>query len=301
MKMIKRFFLILFVAGMLCGCSDQDPKPDEGEVILYQVSENGMELKKSPYRIKSDRDDTVSIVGELLESYKMIDVRDFQIKERQLSLYFSSAYKNFTGIDEVLLRAAIVKTLCQVDGVEYVEFFVDEEPLSVDGETVGVMSRLSFLDSIGGAGYTQDKYVTLYFSDVSGAGMKEVTSKLTHDMTVPLARLLVEQLLEGPEELTDVNTSELRQTIPDGTTLNSLTIRDNVCYLDFSKEFDNVQAEVKSEIVIYSIVNTLCELSDVNKVQFMIDGEQQETYGDTKDFNVPFERNLDLVSGGSKG
>lgn len=131
--------------------------------------------------------------------------------------------------------------------------------------------------------------------------MKEVTSKLTHDMTVPLARLLVEQLLEGPEELTDVNTSELRQTIPDGTTLNSLTIRDNVCYLDFSKEFDNVQAEVKSEIVIYSIVNTLCELSDVNKVQFMIDGEQQETYGDTKDFNVPFERNLDLVSGGSKG
>lgn len=301
MKMIKRFFLILFVAGMLCGCSDQGPKPDEGEVILYQVSENGMELKKSPYRIKSDRDDTVSIVGELLESYKMIDVRDFQIKERQLSLYFSSAYKNFTGIDEVLLRAAIVKTLCQVDGVEYVEFFVDEEPLSADGETVGVMSRLSFLDSIGGAGYTQDKYVTLYFSDVSGAGMKEVTSKLTHDMTVPLARLLVEQLLEGPEELTDVNTSELRQTIPDGTTLNSLTIRDNVCYLDFSKEFDNVQAEVKSEIVIYSIVNTLCELSDVNKVQFMIDGEQQETYGDTKNFNVPFERNLDLVSGGSKG
>lgn len=301
MKMIKRFFLILFVVGMLCGCSDQGPKPDEGEVILYQVSENGMELKKSPYRIKSDRDDTVSIVGELLESYKMIDVRDFQIKERQLSLYFSSAYKNFTGIDEVLLRAAIVKTLCQVDGVEYVEFFVDEEPLSVDGETVGVMSRLSFLDSIGGAGYTQDKYVTLYFSDVSGAGMKEVTSKLTHDMTVPLARLLVEQLLEGPEELTDVNTSELRQTIPDGTTLNSLTIRDNVCYLDFSKEFDNVQAEVKSEIVIYSIVNTLCELSDVNKVQFMIDGEQQETYGDTKNFNVPFERNLDLVSGGSKG
>lgn len=301
MKTIKRFFLILFVAGMLCGCSDQGPKPDEGEVILYQVSENGMELKKSPYRIKSDRDDTVSIVGELLESYKMIDVRDFQIKERQLSLYFSSVYKNFTGIDEVLIRAAIVKTLCQVDGVEYVEFFVDEEPLSVDGETVGVMSRLSFLDSIGGAGYTQDKYVTLYFSDVSGAGMKEVTSKLTHDMTVPLARLLVEQLLEGPEELTDVNTSELRQTIPDGTTLNSLTIRDNVCYLDFSKEFDNVQAEVKSEIVIYSIVNTLCELSDVNKVQFMIDGEQQETYGDTKNFNVPFERNLDLVSGGSKG
>ncbi len=302
MKTLKSFFLILFVvAGILCGCSANEPKEEEGEVILYQVSENGSELKRSPYRIKADSEDTVGIVRELLESYKMIDVRDFQIKERQLSLYFSSAYKNFSGIDEVLLRAAVVKTLCQVDGVEYVEFFVDEEPLSVDGETVGVMSGLSFLDSIGGAGDTQDKYVTLYFSDVSGTGMKEVTSKLTHDMTVPLARLLVERLLEGPEELTDVNTSELRQTVPDGTTLNSLTIRDNVCYVDLSKEFDNVQAEVKSEIVIYSIVNTLCELSEVNKVQFMIDGEQQKMYGDTENFNVPFERNLDLVSGGSKG
>lgn len=289
------------MAGVLCGCSEHTAELDEGEILLYQVSENGMELKTSQYRINSDQDDTVGVVRELLESYKSIDVRDFQIKERQLSLYFSSAYQNFTGIDEVLLRAALVKTLCQVDGVEYVEFFVDKEPLSIDGEIVGVMSRLSFLDSIGGSGYTQDKYVTLYFSDVSGTGMKEVTSKLTHDMTVPLARLLVEQLLDGPEELTDVNTSELRQTVPEGTTLNSLTIRDNVCYVDFSKEFDNVQAEVKSEIVIYSIVNTLCELSDVNKVQFMIDGEQQEVYGDTKDFNVPFERNLDLVSGGSKG
>ena len=131
--------------------------------------------------------------------------------------------------------------------------------------------------------------------------MKEVNSKLTHDMTVPLARLLIQQLLDGPEELEDVNTSDLKQTIPDGTTLNSLTIRDNVCYVDFSREFQNIQTEVKSEIVIYSIVNTLCELSDVNKVQFTIDGEQKETYGDTKKFNIPFERNLDLVSGGSKG
>ena len=67
-----------------------------------------------------------------------------------------------------------------------------------------------------------------------------------------------------------------RSTVPGGTRLNSIMIRDNVCYVDFSKEFMNVQAEVNSEIVIYSIVNTLCELSDVNKVQFTIDGEQRE-------------------------
>lgn len=45
-----------------------------------------------------------------------------------------------------------------------------------------------------------------------------------------------------------------------------------------------MQADVSSGVVVYSIVNTLCELSDVNKVQFTIDGEQQEIYGDIKNF-----------------
>ena len=223
------------------------------------------------------------------------------MKEKQLTIYFLSSYYNLDKIDEVLLRASIVKTLCQLDGVEYVEFYVEEEPLTIDGENVGIMSKLSFLDSVGGEGYTQEKYVTLYFSSNEGREMREISTKLTHDMTVPLARLLVEQLLKGPDEISDANTSEVRDTIPSGTKLNSLTIRDHVCYVDFSREFMNVQADVKGAVVVYSIVNTLCELSDVSKVQFTIDGEQQETYGDVKDFAGSFERNLDMVRGASKG
>lgn len=305
MKDVKRKIAAVFVVTaaicMLNACERSGYEKVSGEYTLYQVAEDGTGLKQSAYDLKTAQDDSVEIVTELLENYKSVDIREFQIKEKQLSLYFSSAYYNVQGIDEVLLRAAIVKTLCQVDGIEYVEFFVENESLNIDGELVGVMSELSFMNSIGGDMEPQEKYVTLYFSDVSGSEMKEVTASLTYDMTVPLARLLVEQLLAGPEEIEDVNTSDVRPTVPDGTRLNSLTIRDNVCYLDLSKEFVNPQAEVKSEIVIYSIVNTLCELSDVNKVQFTIDGEQRQKYGDTKNFDAPFERNLDLVSGASKG
>ena len=304
MKIMRRWplFIVVAIAGIvLAGCDRDSYKHKKGAFILYQMADDGMGLKQSEYETVSDSDDTVEIVTELLSNYKMADVREFEIKERQLSIYFSSAYNNLRGIDEVLQRAAIVKTLCQVQGVEYVEFFVEDTSLTIDGEPVGVMSELSILDSIGGDGSTQNKYVTLCFSDVSGMEMKEVTVLLTYDMTVPLARLLIEQILAGPEAVAGVNTSDVRPTVPGGTRLNSIMIRDNVCYVDFSKEFMNVQAEVNSEIVIYSIVNTLCELSDVNKVQFTIDGEQREVYGDTKQFDQPFERNLDLVSGGSKG
>lgn len=302
MKYVGQWMLVcvLALAGTaLAGCDYEER--ENGAYVLYQVADDGTGLKKTPCNTVADRDDTVEAVSELLGNYKTVDIREFEIREKQLSIYFSAAYNNLANIDEVLLRAAIVKTMCQVKGVEYVEFFVENESLMIDGEPVGVMSDLSIMDSIGGDGYTQNKYVTLFFSDLSGKGMKEVTVSLTYDMTVPLARLLVEQLLEGPEKIEGVNTSDVRATVPDGTVLNSLSIRDNVCYVDFSKEFVNVQAEVSGEIVIYSIVNTLCELPDVNKVQFTVDGGQQESYGEMKKFDVPFERNLDLVSGGSKG
>ncbi|MCI9420489.1 MAG: GerMN domain-containing protein [Eubacterium sp.] len=294
-------FVFLLASCVLGGCGKDSYDHKKGEFRMYRIADDGMGLKSTKYHTMAESDDTVGVVADLLANYEAVDVREFEIKERQLFVYFSSAYYSIEGIDEVLWRAAIVKTLCQVDGIEYIEFFVEKDSLEIDGEPVGAMSELSFLDSIGGDGYTQDKYVTLFFADISGAGMKEVTARLTYDMTEPLATLLIEQLLAGPEKIEGVNTSDVRKTIPDGTVLNSLSIRDNICYVDFSKEFLNVQAQVKSEIVIYSIVNTLCELPDVNRVQFTIDGEQKQDYSDSKNFDAPFERNLDLVSGGSKG
>lgn len=302
MKKFRMFIISMFVLILCCGCQRNVAYQGKGNIILYQVAEDGSHLESAEYEMQGENKDNVVLIQELLDCFKKrADIRDFQLKEKQLTIYFLSSYYNQDKIDEVLLRASIVKTLCQLDGVEYVEFYVEEEPLTIDGENVGIMSKLSFLDSVGGEGYTQEKYVTLYFSSNEGTEMREISTKLTHDMTVPLARLLVEQLLKGPDEISDANTSEVRDTIPSGTKLNSLTIRDHVCYVDFSREFMNMQADVKGAVVVYSIVNTLCELSDVSKVQFTIDGEQQETYGDVKDFAGSFERNLDMVQGASKG
>lgn len=302
MKPIRFLSVLMIVLVLCCGCQRTVNPEQQGNITLYQMADDGSKLQSSKYEIQADQEDNVAVIQELLDCFKKcVAVDDFQLKEKQLTITFLSSYYNQDKIDEVLNRAAIVKTLCQLSSVEYVEFYVGDNPLMIDGETVGIMSKLSFLDSVGGEGYTQEKYVTLYFSSNDGTKMQEITTKLTHDMTVPLARLLIEQLLKGPNEISDANTSDVRDTIPAGTKLNSLTIRDHVCYVDFSKEFMNMQADVSSGVVVYSIVNTLCELSDVNKVQFTIDGEQQEIYGDIKNFTGSFERNLDMVQDASKG
>jgi germination protein M len=65
--------------------------------------------------------------------------------------------------------------------------------------------------------------------------------------------------------------------------------------VDFSEEFLEKRTNVSAEATIYSVVNTLVELSNINKVQFSINGEQVLLYNDTIDFGSAFERNLDLV------
>ena len=290
MKPIRFLSVLMIVLVLCCGCQRTVNPEQKGNITLYQMADDGSKLQSSKYEIQADQEDNVAVIQELLDCFKKcVAIDDFQLKEKQLTITFLSSYYNQDKIDEVLNRAAIVKTLCQLSSVEYVEFYVGDNPLMIDGETVGIMSKLSFLDSVGGEGYTQEKYVTLYFSSNDGTKMQEITTKLTHDMTVPLARLLIEQLLKGPNEISDANTSEVRD------------IRDHVCYVDFSKEFMNMQVDVRSGVVVYSIVNTLCELSDVSKVQFTIDGEQQEIYGDIKNFTGSFERNLDMVQDASKG
>ena len=92
-------------------------------------------------------------------------------------------------------------------------------------------------------------------------------------------KTLVELLIEKPKN------EKLESAIPEGTKVNSAKLQDNTIELDLSKEFvENQNGDIeKASLSIYSIVNTLTELNEVNSVKFLIDGEE----------NVKFS-NLDL-------
>ena len=96
---------------------------------------------------------------------------------------------------------------------------------------------------------------------------------------------LMELLIEGPQ-----NTS-LSKTIPDGTRVNKAELRGETLYLDLSKEFiENHQGgEEQESITIYSIVNTMTNLTEVNAVKILIDGEENMAFKDNKiKFDDPF-------------
>ena len=89
---------------------------------------------------------------------------------------------------------------------------------------------------------------------------------------------LINMLIAGPES------EKLESAIPEGTKVNSCTLKGNTVYLDLSKEFvDNAPSNITEEsMAIYSIVNTLTELNEVTGVKILINGEENKAFNDNK-------------------
>ena len=101
-------------------------------------------------------------------------------------------------------------------------------------------------------------------------------------------KYLIEQLIKGPES------EKLSCVIPEGTKVNSCTIKENTVYVDLSKEFiENAKEGIDEEsMIVYSIVNTLTELNEVSEVKILIEGEENKSFKDNKiSFKENFKRN----------
>lgn len=85
---------------------------------------------------------------------------------------------------------------------------------------------------------------------------------------------LINLLIEGPKN--DKN----KKIIPENTKLNKNYLEDDCIVLDFSAEFLNYSKEDENEKInmINSIVNTLTELTEVNKVKILIDGNENNEF-----------------------
>lgn len=87
---------------------------------------------------------------------------------------------------------------------------------------------------------------------------------------------LINMLIAGPQS------EKLESAIPEGTKVNSCTLKGNTLYVDLSKEFiDNAPSGLEEEsIIIYSIVNTLTELNEVSGIKILINGEENLQFKD---------------------
>ena len=140
---------------------------------------------------------------------------------------------------------------------------------------------------------SQRRTVHLYFSDRQMQFLLAEKRELLCDVDdLSFGQCVLSALIEGPK-------SRLVSTLPKGTKLKAFFITgDGMAVVDFNDAISrNHPGGVRSELfTIYAIVNSLTlNLSNVNRVQILIDGHMQETLAGHIDLSDPFKANILLI------
>lgn len=96
------------------------------------------------------------------------------------------------------------------------------------------------------------------------------------ELTKEPYQTLMNLLISGPKD------EKLERTIPEGTKINKIELKENILRIDLSKEFiENHTQGVESQArTIYSIVNTMTGLNEVDAVKIIIDGDENSSFKD---------------------
>jgi len=131
--------------------------------------------------------------------------------------------------------------------------------------------------------------VNLYFSD--SQAMYLVPEKRKIPQTPSLARQVVIELIKGPEN------PNLYPTIPKETQVNEVYIADDIVYIDLSEEiFKNHPGGSSAELMtVYSIVNTLTEITPIRGVQILVEGNEKKSLVGHIDISMPLIRDENWI------
>ena len=280
----KILFLSVILSGLLAGCSQKEmprPTPEEGKYLIYYL--NTATTKLVPREYEAEATDKEALVDELMEQFlhvpKELDCQAALIdkvayqgsrqEEQVLYLYFDVNYTGMKPEREILCRAALTRTLTQIPGVDYINIYCGDQPLmDRQGNPVGMLASTDFIMNTSNVNAYEKTELTLYFADETGNKLLEEKREVVHNINTSLEQLVVEQLIAGPGQ------EGRHPTLPSDCKILSLSVTDNVCYINFDSAFLNTSLPVSEYVPIYSIVDSLSEMTTVTKVQIMVNGSQ---------------------------
>ncbi len=288
---------------MFAGCKEQENEIESGYHIEYLNKEKNGIVKIAYEPTATDTEGLIAEFMVMLSSDPEdvsarktiptnVEILDYSLDGALLTIWFDQDYSSMDNVEEVLCRAAIVRTMTQLDGISCVTFYVNDEPLKdAQGKVLGIIYPENFVENPGEQiNAISETTLTLYFSNMDGDKLIKETRRVHYSSNISIEKLVMEQLLSGPE------TAGMRSAIPSGTKLVSASVVDGICYINLNSSFKNQDYSVKEHIVIYSIVNSLVEQSSINQVQISVDGDTSGAYRDNLLLSDMYERNLDYVT-----
>ena len=303
MKRVKKYVLtgmLLMLLAVLTGCGTREPETGKKISVYYvNTAETKVEVHdqylntKTPEEQLEETMTFLSTTPEKLEYKAPFDmgfqVLDYDVEDGKLVINVDKAYSELSVTTEVLVRAAVVRTLTQLSNVKYVTITVEGSQLYDNaGELVGWMNAEQFINNDGNEIKTYELVKgKLYFANADGDKLIAAYREKHYSTNTPLERFVVEELIAGPSGQIE----GLYPVINPETKIINILTKDGICYVNLDSSFLTVVNNVSTEVAVYSIVNSLVELDNINKVQILVNGEVPSTFS-----NSTFERNLDYVT-----
>ena len=306
---MKKKICMIITVLMLCllagGCSvevQNDPNT-QSVYYLYDISADETQLEKvdynpeettAEYMLKdmmqqmNQKEDDVERISLLPDDVQM----NYSVEGEVLVVNFNSQYTQMSKAREILVRAGVVKTFLQVPGISAVRFTVENQDLTDSkGESVGEMTADTFAEF---SGNEPDAYCsttfTLYFTDKDGQNLVKEQRTVRYRRSIPKERIVLEQLMKGPMEKGHY------PTIPENTEVLDVTIADRICYVAFDRVFSSYALDVSEKIPVYSVVNTLLDALEADKVQITVGASDKlDIFGQKMSLYRFYEKNDKLV------
>ena len=285
--------------GLLGGCKANE----EGAMLVYYVTQEETSITYETY--ENEEEGGEALVQELLDRLQTapedadliqtipsdVEILSLTVGSYFVGINFSEEYYTMSSNREVLTRAAIVRTLLQVENIVSVYFTVEGEAL-VDsmGRAVGSMTEDTFVDNPGEQiNSSISTTLTLYYANSDGTALVTEEREVKYSSNTSLEKVVMQQLIAGAKE------SGHQSTLPSSTNLITIAVSDGICYVNLDESIKNQSYEISEAVVLYSIVNSLTAIPEVDKVQISYNGDSTGKFMISYDLSTLYEKDLSLL------
>ena len=306
---MKKIFSVLLLAVLLCtlasGCT-VEVKQEEAEPSkynFYYMDKSETTLKKEPYNPTEETRE--SMVKELMQRLGNREAPDdglpllpekvspdsYDMQEDVLVIDFSAQYHEMSKAREVLTRAGIAQMFLQIPDIQKIRFTVEgQDLLDSRNEKIGDMTLNSFVEFSGKDtdSYRYDTF-TLYFTDKSGKKLLKEVRTVYYRQTLPKERVVLEQLAKGPMEKGHY------ATVPSKSMALSAVTADKICYVNMNRAFQEDALDIGENIQIYSVVNSIVDSCEADRVQISIEGSMDGNLKNSMPLYTFYEKNEELI------
>ena len=305
---MRRLLAVLAALILLTGCSGNGETEAPSEYFMYYLSLEANKVVENAYEPEASSGDEMiqEFVDRLNETPegedyqrlmpKDVKIDSYSLEDSTLTLTIGGDYEQMERPREILVRVGLVGAFTQISGVDRVQIVTENGELKDSaGNVIGAMTRESFVENAGSEiNNYQYTTLTLYFANETGDKLVPETRSVYYSTSVPLERVVVEQLVKGPAE------EGHYAVLPSDTNILSVTTSENIAYVNFDNTFMNGTMSVVQEIPIYALVNSITTNCPVQRVQFSIDGESDVTFRESMKLNQFYERDLSYLEENSE-